>query len=165
MTIEKQTIGDRIRAIREEKRLTLAALGALLGLGKSAVSQYEHNVTSPSPETLAKIAEIGERSIDWLVTGRNREQTTVPPTREEALKEAVRSAFQGDVELAKGICEAAGLYSSGQTTTDAERLLLDAYRLASEEIKKAALRMLEESANESRRIVGGGSNSAGLKSA
>jgi transcriptional regulator with XRE-family HTH domain len=66
----ENTLGGRIRRVREGEGLTLVGLGELLGLGKSAVSQYEHSVTNPSPETLVKIAEIGNVTIDWLITGK-----------------------------------------------------------------------------------------------
>lgn len=46
--------------------------GEILGIKRSAVSKYENGESSPDPESLAKIAELGEVTIDWLVTGKEK---------------------------------------------------------------------------------------------
>jgi transcriptional regulator with XRE-family HTH domain len=66
----ENTLGGRIREVRDRQGLTLVGLGEILSLGKSAVSQYEHNLTNPSPDTLVKIADLGNVTLDWLITGK-----------------------------------------------------------------------------------------------
>ncbi len=63
-------LGKRIRRIRKDAGLNQRDLGLLLGVGITAISDYETGNTSPSPESLAKIAELGKVSLDWLITGR-----------------------------------------------------------------------------------------------
>jgi len=66
----KKEIGERVKLIRSKGRLTLEGLGDLLGVGKSAVFSYEDGNSYPNPESLIKIAELGNVSLDWLITGK-----------------------------------------------------------------------------------------------
>jgi len=74
----KEDMGERIRAIREECGLTLAGLGKRLCLGKTAVHQYEQGISTPSLESLVKIAELGNISLDSLITGKSQEHEPPP---------------------------------------------------------------------------------------
>lgn len=61
-------MGSRIRELRKFHKLTQQQLGDMCNAGKSAVSQWENNETTP---TLANILALQERlrfSIDWLVS-------------------------------------------------------------------------------------------------
>lgn len=49
-------LGARIRAVRKERGLTLDALGQLVGVTRSFLSQVENDISAPSIETLRKIA-------------------------------------------------------------------------------------------------------------
>lgn len=51
------TIGDNIKALREMKGLSQSDVGRLVGKTRSAVSQWEHGVSSPSMETASKLAD------------------------------------------------------------------------------------------------------------
>lgn len=157
-------IGARIRQIRKGAKLTQTELGELLGVGTTAVSDYENENTSPSPLSLVKISEIGNVSLDWLITGRDH-QRVLEITREEALKEVAKAAYQGDKAFAQSICEAAGLYSSNGGMSKEEMLLVENYRAASQKIRRAAFNMLEDDAQESRGNDGGGSGLAEQNSA
>jgi len=63
----KLTMGQRIRLIRDNK--TQTAFGAILGKSQDAISVYETNQVVPSLKTLAKIAEMGNVTVDWLYHG------------------------------------------------------------------------------------------------
>ena len=65
----KEGTGKRIQFIREDLKLSLAGFGKILGLGKSAIHQYEQGVSAPKLDTLVKIADIGGTTLDWLITG------------------------------------------------------------------------------------------------
>ena len=82
----KDNIGKRIRDIRLSKGLTQAELGGLLGLSDKSVSSYEKGNSDLSTFVAAKIAEIGGRSIDWLITGKEKPSNTPQPTKEDALR-------------------------------------------------------------------------------
>lgn len=51
------SVGERVKSIRTERGMTVAALADLTGLSKGLISQVENNKTSPSIATLEKIAE------------------------------------------------------------------------------------------------------------
>ena len=53
-----ETIGDRIRKIREEKSLTQAAFGKKLFLERSAISLIERNLRTPTERVLQDLSLI-----------------------------------------------------------------------------------------------------------
>lgn len=50
------TVGDNIRKIRKEKKLTQKELGKLCGMGEAQIGAYENGYRSPKMETLKKVA-------------------------------------------------------------------------------------------------------------
>lgn len=73
-------MGSRIKELRKFHHLTQDQLGEMCGAGKSAVSQWEKNMTQP---TLANILTLRERlgfSIDWLVSGNGETPAGDPRT-------------------------------------------------------------------------------------
>lgn len=65
-----QTIGDRVRYIREEVlELTQDELGAKLGVGGAAVQTYESGKSTIPTERLMKLAKLGGVSTDWICWG------------------------------------------------------------------------------------------------
>lgn len=63
-----EILANRLRKLREEKRLTQKELAQALGLGsKSTITNYEQNDRDPDYETLIKIAKYFEVSIDYLL--------------------------------------------------------------------------------------------------
>ncbi|MDA8166068.1 MAG: helix-turn-helix transcriptional regulator [Desulfobacteraceae bacterium] len=70
METGKKEIGKRIRQIRRQLGRSQKRLGQDLGgLSISSISGYEAGEAYPSPDVLARIARMGEVSLDWLVTG------------------------------------------------------------------------------------------------
>lgn len=68
--IERKARGERIRQIRLGLDLNQEAFGHKLGLKTSTISGYEAGDAEPKPGTLAAIAALGEKSLDWLITGK-----------------------------------------------------------------------------------------------
>lgn len=63
-------IGRRIREIRKRTRATQKEMAKLLGLKSgAAISAYETGDAYPTIDTLLKLAEIGNTSYDWILTG------------------------------------------------------------------------------------------------
>jgi len=54
----KASIGERVKSLRTEKGMTLAALGEKVSLSTSYISQIERDRTNPSLTTLMNIARI-----------------------------------------------------------------------------------------------------------
>jgi len=60
-------IGNKIRQLRTQRKLSQGALGSLLGVSKSVISAYENDVNSPPYDALIKIAQIFNVSTDYLL--------------------------------------------------------------------------------------------------
>lgn len=60
-------LNKRIRQLRTEKKMTQKELGAILGVGKTTISQYESNTRKPDVETLKRLADYFCVSVDYLL--------------------------------------------------------------------------------------------------
>ena len=56
-----------LKELREKKNYTQEELGAMLNLTKNAISHYENNANQPSLDTIIKLADIFDVSIDYLL--------------------------------------------------------------------------------------------------
>ncbi len=63
------TIGERIRAARKEKGLTMRQLHDLTGLSTGNISDLENDRYAPSVSALLPLREALGRSLDWLLCG------------------------------------------------------------------------------------------------
>jgi len=70
------TLGDRLRALREEEGYSQADLGRLLTLSQSTIAFYESGKREPSPGTLRQIADFYQVSVDYLI-GRTNHRATL----------------------------------------------------------------------------------------
>lgn len=52
------TIGQMVRKIRKEKGLSILQVKELSGLSKSTISEIENDKSSPTSETLIKLANV-----------------------------------------------------------------------------------------------------------
>jgi transcriptional regulator with XRE-family HTH domain len=66
-----KAIGKRIRQIRGFD-LTQAQFGEVLGIGQTQLSKYEQGQSAPTLEVLIKLKYYSARSIDWIVTGKEK---------------------------------------------------------------------------------------------
>ena len=60
------SFGDRLRSLRREKKMTQEDLAKLLNVSRAAVGRYETDERFPDKNTLKKIADIFEVSMDYL---------------------------------------------------------------------------------------------------
>ncbi|OHD17315.1 MAG: XRE family transcriptional regulator [Spirochaetes bacterium GWD1_27_9] len=58
--------GDKIREIREKKKITLKEVAEKAFVSESLISQIERNKVSPAIDTLLKIAEIIDIDLEYL---------------------------------------------------------------------------------------------------
>lgn len=63
------TIGERIKVLRKEKNLSMEDFGAVIGMGKSAVSRIENGVNGTTDQTIRSICREFGVSERWLRTG------------------------------------------------------------------------------------------------
>ena len=75
-------IAQRLKQLREEKRLTQKELAFELSIGSKTISDYERESSSPDNDTLMIIAKFFNVSADYLL-GLSDER--IPPTPKEKL--------------------------------------------------------------------------------
>jgi Zn-dependent peptidase ImmA (M78 family)/transcriptional regulator with XRE-family HTH domain len=69
-----ETLSDRVAAAIDASGLTRRDFAAAIGLDASKLSKSLRGVRRFSSLELALVAEVGRRSVDWLLTGRNAPQ-------------------------------------------------------------------------------------------
>jgi transcriptional regulator with XRE-family HTH domain len=75
-----ETMGDRIRRLREAKHLTQPGLAKLVGVTKSAVCQWELGATANLKlRPLAKLLTVLGTDLPYLVWGERRAPSDEPP--------------------------------------------------------------------------------------
>ena len=68
MEIDKIRIGNRIKILRKEFKLTQEELALKLGLkGKSSIANYEKGTISPSDDIKLQMSKLFNCSIDYLM--------------------------------------------------------------------------------------------------
>ncbi len=61
------SLGDKLRALREERNLTLKEMGELTGLSFTYLSEIERNTVCPSVETIKELASFFKVPVSMLV--------------------------------------------------------------------------------------------------
>ncbi len=66
-----ETLGSRIRKLRNDKKLTQAWLSKASGVSRSSVVQWEQDTNQPRGESLIALAKALNCDPNWLLTGQN----------------------------------------------------------------------------------------------
>ncbi|KOP66676.1 XRE family transcriptional regulator [Bacillus sp. FJAT-18019] len=59
--------GSRIAKLREQKGWTQEELSELIGISRASLSHYEKNRREPNLETLTKLADVFQTTIDQII--------------------------------------------------------------------------------------------------
>ncbi len=62
-----ESLGERLRRVREERGLTQGELGALVHVSDATINRYEKNLRKPTPEMLRQLASVLGVSGDYLL--------------------------------------------------------------------------------------------------
>ena len=62
---------ERLRRLRERRRMSRKALGECCGLSKNIIGQYERGEREPMASSLTAIADFFEVSVDYLIGRQN----------------------------------------------------------------------------------------------
>lgn len=62
-----QTLGDRLKSLRKEKKYTLEQVAKKLNTTKISISRYENNLREPKGETISQFAKLFNVSTDYLL--------------------------------------------------------------------------------------------------
>lgn len=65
--MKKQTLGEMIATLRKEQGLTQAALAEKMNVTDKAVSKWERDLSCPDINSLPKLAEVLQVSVDELM--------------------------------------------------------------------------------------------------
>ncbi len=95
-----ELFGERLRRIREDKRLTQSDLAARTGFQPSAISHFESGRRSPSFDNLKKLADALAVTIDFLL-GRETLPTTAGPVAEKLFRNFEQMTAEDQDDLAK----------------------------------------------------------------
>lgn len=63
------SIGERIKAERQKKGISQAALGEILQITQQAVAKWEKDLSEPDSQMLIKLANYFEVTVDYLIGG------------------------------------------------------------------------------------------------
>ena len=86
-------VGERILKLRKEKKLSREALGAKVGVSKTAVMNWETGENSPKIEFIEGLAKYFGVSFDWLATGHgemDKRSDIVDFTRDEPARDVIQ---------------------------------------------------------------------------
>lgn len=78
--------GQRLKLLREEKDMDREQLGERLGMSYSTIAKYETNNRFPDRQTLLRLADIFDVSLDYLL-GKSEFRKTLPQSVEPYLPE------------------------------------------------------------------------------
>ncbi|MFN7995275.1 MAG: helix-turn-helix transcriptional regulator [Bryobacteraceae bacterium] len=97
------TVGDRIREIREERRMNQDQLAERAGLSKGFLSDVENNKRNIGSQNLLKLANVLGASVDYLLRGEvseatNAEPIVIPPELSQAAEE-LELSYAATIEL------------------------------------------------------------------
>jgi transcriptional regulator with XRE-family HTH domain len=79
----RYTYGEKLRKVRELRRLTLKDLSERVGVSESLISQVERNKVSPSIDTLLSLAEFLEIDLEYLFSDFRRVKKATVLRRED----------------------------------------------------------------------------------
>ena len=98
----QQTLGKRICACRKEKGMTQLELAEKMGVTDKAVSKWERDLSAPDINSIPKLAELLDISVEALMQG-----TTAPgePVQTNKARELVDTALKG-IGVAMGVAVA-----------------------------------------------------------
>lgn len=97
------SVGDRIREIREARRMTQDQLAEQSGISKGFLSDVENNKRNVSSDNLLRVANVLGASLDYLLRGASSEPAargpvTIPSELAEAA-EKLNLSYTQTVEL------------------------------------------------------------------
>lgn len=137
-----ETIGERIKKIRKDNRLTQEAFAERLGMKRSSISLYELDTSAPSTGIVSLICKEFNVSEAWLRTGEGEPYTK--RTKQEELE-----LFFKDVEMGTNEFRSAFVSALAKMTVDDwESLEKICTKLAAEAVAEAKKKELEESSTK-----------------
>lgn len=101
-------IGERIKDLRTQKKLTQSDLAKMVGLTYIQIGRYETEKSNPSSDILQKLAQALDTTSDYLMNGASDEVISAQLADKELLNQfkAVEKLSQEDKHLIKTFIDA-----------------------------------------------------------
>lgn len=96
--MKNKTLGTMISSLRKDKGMTQLALANLMNVTDKAVSKWERDISCPDINSLPKLAEVLDVSVDDLVQSKNN----VDSDSNKSIKEIINIIFKV-IPLAMGV--------------------------------------------------------------
>jgi transcriptional regulator with XRE-family HTH domain len=109
------TLGRRLRMARKNKGYSQVYVCEATGINNKTISSYERDNSRPDIDTLAKLSELYEVSLDYLVTG-----------KEEEKKEDKSGVCEEVCSELRDLLRKSDIALDGIPLTEEERLQIDA---------------------------------------
>lgn len=76
---DRATLGMRLREARDAKRLSRPQLHELTGIPARSIEKFELGIMSPSTDRLQKLSDVLDISIDYLISGQDKQPENIEP--------------------------------------------------------------------------------------
>ena len=116
--MKKQTLGMMISSLRKAKGMTQLELAEKMGVTDKAVSKWERDLSYPDINTIPKLADLFDTSVDELMQG----QTVMKENKKKGKSDIVDTVLRG-LGVAMGIVVVV-LSALGKVDTKAELTML-----------------------------------------
>ncbi|MDR3207369.1 MAG: helix-turn-helix domain-containing protein [Oscillospiraceae bacterium] len=103
--------GRRLKQARQERQMTLEAMGRLLGTSKQVLSRYENGLRSPKVNVVRLYAERLGVDVRYLIGETDRRRETTPeraPERKEVSvisRNGDKKVYNVDADVANWVCD------------------------------------------------------------
>jgi transcriptional regulator with XRE-family HTH domain len=75
MNQSKKALSERLKASRENKNLKQNKIADMLDIHNSTLAKYESGDREPDTDTLIRLADLYEVSLEWLIAGKTSRET------------------------------------------------------------------------------------------
>ncbi len=112
------TFGEKIKKLRTDANLTQKDLAEKLNVSFQTVSKYENDTNEPDLQTIKKLAQLFNCSIDYLFSDKVEDETNIKENKEEeVVVETSVPVLAKCVECGKEITEHDDLHSISRNTS------------------------------------------------
>lgn len=127
---------SRLKALRLRNKMTQEELGKKINVTKVSVSGYETGNRTPDTDTLMKIAQVFDVSVDYLL-GRTEDSTPSSPSASTLTEKDKRDIAKRLEEIRRDVASGDGLAFDGEPLSpEAQESFLDAMEYVLNTTKK-----------------------------
>lgn len=136
MEPQKESVGERLKKLRNGRNLTIPEVSRIIGIAKSSLSDLENNKSNPGKINLVRLSEFYGVSTDWILFGDQGERIN-----EKANGKRIKLAVP-DLELASLLSQIIEIWEKGdgEMKVWVKKQLELGFTQAARELKKKKVR-------------------------